>query len=407
MRGKSNEVSEARIRRCCVEFRSISYVQAYQVSAGCDVDQHVVVIAVCKSGQPDVEVREFTQDEKSALQAVQWLLNRNAEIVILESTAKYHLLYYETFREAGLNVQVINPRLIKSLLAVEGKSDKADAFNMARLAMSFQLRVSNMADKSQKEMRLNLRALDKDKERRTQLTNSLQSLLTEYGCTIYRLIKVNSVSGRLIAEAIAYTELDSKQIVLQSWKGAKSKQVALINALGSIHELPDYVRLEIGQGLEEIEYRNRLIETREQRAYSHIGKFQLGSQVHWMTTAPAVNEMLALRIIAESGANFWERYYSAQAFAKALGVAPAIRISGGKQLRAKRSHGNIYVKRHMLNAVKGWLMTTPITHPLKQRNLQYRDRAGFNRSVSATANKIAQALWHMGKRGEYYNPQTR
>ena len=51
-------------------------------------------------------------------------------------------------------------------------------------------------------------------------------------------------------------------------------------------------------------------------------------------------------------------------------------------------------------------MTTAVTHPLKQRNLQYRERAGFNRSVSATANKIAQALWYMGKRGEYYNPRT-
>ena len=376
------------------------------MAAGCDVDLHFVVIAVCASDQLNVEVREFEQDEKSAWQAAHWLLKRNAEIVILESTAKYHILYYEIFREAGLNAQVINPRLIKSLLAVEGKSDKADAFNMARLAMSFQLRVSNMPDKSQKEMRLNLRLLDKDKERRTQLTNSLQSLLTEYGCTVYRLIKMNSVSGLLIAEAIAFTEMASTQIILQNWKGAKTKRAALITALGSIHELPDYVRVEIGQGLEEINFRNQLIVTREQRAYGHIGKFQLGFQMHWMTSAPAVNEMLALRIIAESGANFWERYYSAEAFAKALGVAPATKISGGKLLKAKRSYGNVRVKRHLLNAVKAWLMTTSVAHPLKQRNLQYRERAGFNRSVAATANKIAQALWHMGKRGEYYNPRT-
>ncbi len=52
----------------------------------------------------------------------------------------------------------------------------------------------NMPDKSQEEMRLNLRILDSDKERRTQLTNSLQSLLMANGCTVYRLIKMNSVS---------------------------------------------------------------------------------------------------------------------------------------------------------------------------------------------------------------------
>ena len=173
-----------------------------------------------------------------------------------------------------------------------------------------------------------------------------------------------------------------------------------------MHELPDYVRAEIGQGMEEIDFRNRLIQLREQRAYSHIGRFHLESQIHWMTSAPAVNEMLALRIIAESGANFWERYYSAGAFAKALGVAPSTRISGGKLLKARRSCDNTFVKRHMLNAVKGWLVTTPVTHPLKQRNLQYRERAGFNRSVSASANRIAQALWYMGTRGVYYHPRT-
>lgn len=376
------------------------------MSAGCDVDQNYVVIAVCESEQNTVEVREFEQNEKSGIQAVRWLLKVKVEIVILESTAKYHILYYETFREAGLNAQVINPRLIKALLAVEGKSDKADAMNMARLAMSFQLRVSNMPDKSQKEMRLNLRMLDKDKERRTQLPNSLQSLLTEYGCTIYRLIKMNSVSGLLIADAIAHTRLDGAEIIRDNWKGAKNKRVALIAALGSIHELPDYVRVELAQGLEEVLFRNRLIERREERAYVHIVKYDLGSQIHWMSSAPAVNDMLALRIIAESGANFWERYYSAEAFAKSLGVAPATKISGGKLLKAQRSYGNKHVKRHMLNAVKAWLMTTSIEHPLKQRNLQYRERAGFNRSVSATANKIAQALWYMGRRGEYYRPRT-
>lgn len=376
------------------------------MSAGCDVDQNFVVIAVCESEHDNVEVREYEQNERSAIQAAQWLLKGKVEIVILESTAKYHILYYETFREAGLNAQVINPRLIKALLAVEGKSDKADAMNMARLAMSFQLRVSNMPDKSQKEMRLNLRLLDKDKERRTQLTNSLQSLLTEYGCTIYRLIKMNSVSGLLIACAIVHTQLDGTEIIRDNWKGAKSKRVALIAALGSVHELPDYVRVELGQGLEEVVFRNRLINMREERAYDHIVKYDLGSQIHWMTSAPAVNDLLALRIVAESGANFWERYYSAEAFAKSLGVAPATKISGGKLLKAQRSYGNKHVKRHMLNAVKGWLMTTSIEHPLKQRNLQYRERAGFNRSVSATANKIAQALWYMGRRGEYYKLRT-
>jgi len=38
--------------------------------------------------------------------------------------------------------------VVKSLLCVEGKSDKGDAMTLARLAASFDLKTSNMPDAS-------------------------------------------------------------------------------------------------------------------------------------------------------------------------------------------------------------------------------------------------------------------
>jgi transposase len=72
----------------------------------------------------------------------------------IESAATYHCLYYDTMREAGVNIAVINPLTVKSLLRVEGKSDKGDAATLAQLAGSFRLRTSNMPDLLQRRLRL-------------------------------------------------------------------------------------------------------------------------------------------------------------------------------------------------------------------------------------------------------------
>lgn len=55
------------------------------------------------------------------------------ELIIIESTANYHMLNYETLREEGINNSVINPIVVKALLRVEGKSDKVDAMTLAKL----------------------------------------------------------------------------------------------------------------------------------------------------------------------------------------------------------------------------------------------------------------------------------
>ena len=147
-----------------------------------------------------------------------------------------------------------------------------------------------------------------------------------------------------------------------------------------------------------------MIVARRRRAEDHITQFQLEPHIRWMTTAPAVTPLLALRIIAEAGADFHARYHSAEAFCKACGMAPSNKVSGGKLLKSKKGQGNPYVKQHFVNAVKGWLISQK-PHPLKSWGLQYRQRAGYKRATNALAHKIAKSLWYMGRAGgQAYSP---
>ena len=128
--------------------------------------------------------------------AANWLRAQAVECAVLESTANFHHLFYHAFRKQELNAHILNPMTIKALLAVEGKSDKADAINMARLAAHFRLRTSKMPDVMQREIRINLRKWDADKAARTRASNSLRSLLTAYRIPTFRRVKPTSASGR-------------------------------------------------------------------------------------------------------------------------------------------------------------------------------------------------------------------
>ena len=101
--------------------------------------------------------------------------------------------------------------------------------------------------------------------------------------------------------------------------------------------------------------------------------------------------MLALRIISEMGANYHQRYYSAEAFAKGIGVVPSNEVSGGKLLKRKASHGNKRVKFHLLSAAKVFAIHGK--GPLYVWYRAYRGRVFYMKAISALARRIAEVLW--------------
>jgi transposase len=103
-------------------------VQArYDITGGCDSDKNIIVAAIFQAETGHLEAQEFKQHRADALRAAERFRSQHVELVVIESTANYHLLYYDTLREQGINIAVINPVVVKSLLRVEGKSDKGDA----------------------------------------------------------------------------------------------------------------------------------------------------------------------------------------------------------------------------------------------------------------------------------------
>ncbi len=367
----------------------------YHITGGCDTDKNIIVAAVYQAETGSLESREFRQHREDALRAAEWFRSHKVELVIIESTANYHLLYYDTLREAGINIAVINPIVVKSLLRVEGKSDKGDAMTLARLAASFDLKTSNMPDSQQRELRLLFKRVDAWKAQRTQITNRTNGILTGNGFTVFRLVPINSGSGLRIIQAIIDHRAPAEIAALYR---SKTKRPEIEKSASVM--LPEYLLDYLGEVLSDVRNLNERVAQGEKEIIAKIEECDLGEQVALMCTVPGVTKMLAMRIIAEMGANYHQRYCSAQAFAKGIGVVPANEVSGGKLLKRRASHGNAKVKFHLLSAVKAYAIHGH--GPLYDWYSIYRGRSNYMKAVSGMARRIAEALWWVMVRNEPY-----
>ncbi len=64
----------------------------YHVTAGCDTDKNFILAAVFHAEDGQLEAREFRQYREDALRAADWFKSHQVELVVIESTANYHLL---------------------------------------------------------------------------------------------------------------------------------------------------------------------------------------------------------------------------------------------------------------------------------------------------------------------------
>ena len=367
----------------------------FSITGGCDTDQNIIVAAVYHANSGSLEARKFRQHREDALQAAEWFRSQNVEFVLIESTANYHILYYDTLREQGINIAVINPQVVKSLLRVEGKSDKGDAMSLARLAASFALKTSNMPDSQQRELRLMFKRIDVRKVQRTQLTNCTNGTLTAHGFTVFRMVPINSSAGMKIMQAIIDRRSPAEIAALHRNKAKRAE----IEKSADVH-LPDYILVYLQEVLSEVQFLNQHIQLGEAALLAKITDCGLRDQVDLMCTVPGVTKMLALRVIAEMGANYHQRYPTASAFAKAIGGVPSNEVSGGKLLKRRASHGNQRLKFHLLSAAMAFAIHG--RGPLRSWFDAYRSRSNFFKSTSALARRMAEALWWVMLRNEPY-----
>jgi hypothetical protein len=252
-----------------------------------------------------------------------------------------------------------------------------------------------MPDSQQRELRLLFKRIDSWKQQRTQVTNRANGILTGLGFTVFRLVTMNSSAGLRILQAIIDRRTPEEIASLHRNRNKRPE----IEKCAAI-QLPDYILPYLEEVLDDVNTYNQRIVQAEQDLLDKIEICNLQTQVELMNTVSGVTSMLSLRVIAELGANYHQRYCTAEAFTKAIGVVPANEVSGGKLLKRRSSHGNARVKFHILSAAKAF--TIHGKGPLKAWFDQYRVRVHYFKATSALARRMAEGLWWVMVKQEPY-----
>jgi hypothetical protein len=244
----------------------------------------------------------------------------------------------------------------------------------------------------QRELRLLFKRIDAWKVQRTQTTNRANGVLTGLGFTVFRLVAINSPTGFQILQGVIARRTPAELALLHPRKIRRPE----IEKCAAV-TLPDFTHAY----LTDVRNYNQRIELCETELISKIAACHLTEQVDLMGTVPGVTKFLALRVIAELGSNYHQRYYSAEAFAKAIGVVPSNEVSGGKLLKRRASHGNSRLKTHLLSAAKSYSLHGK--GPLHTWYQSYHARTNFRKATSALSRRIAEGLWWVMVRNEPFH----
>jgi transposase len=365
---------------------------------GIDVDSQMLVVARWLADHPEVRVDEFPNTPTGHQALVERAADFQPQLIVLESTGPYSLAAYDALAQAGLPVTMINPLTVKALLRVEGKSDRRDAATLARLAAGFDLRKSNIPDARQRTLRLLFRQYD-DATQETIRTNArLTAVLAQCGCSLMSVVSPGPTRLKMLS-AIA--------------DGKPAAEIAALHPRKNRHPIvedslpqtfPQGVAQYVAMAVASLEVLQRRREDALSRLkdYCDANQDWLDEATRWLRTVPFTTDLLALRCVAEMGADFTRRYPTAERFCSALGVAPQSEVSGGKLLKVADSHGNRRLLTALVNSVKAALLHKG--DPLRDYYRSLRGRMGHSKALLATAHVVAEAWYHCTKLQVAWNP---
>jgi transposase len=123
-------------------------------------------------------------------------------------------------------------------------------------------------------------------------------------------------------------------------------------------------------------------------------------QIELLQTIPGVGPKVAETIVAETGADM-TRFPSAAHLAAWAGVAPAMHQSAGRQMPARKRHGNKWLTAMLVEA--GSVGRMHGKNYLAVQHARLTKRRGMGRAQVAVAHSILVAAYWMLKRDEPYH----
>jgi transposase len=333
------------------------------------------------------------------------------EKVTLEATSDYWRIWFYLLEAAGLDVQLVNARDVKTAPG-RPKTDKLDAVWLAKLTERGMLRPSFVPPAEIRRLRDYTRLRADLTRERTRYWQRLEKLLED------SLIKVSSVassldtmSARDMIEALIAGERDPRVLAALARGRMRAKHAALVEALTG--KFDDHHAELARMLLDQIDQLSRQIDhltTRIGEQIAAIGPAQgidadgttgpgagLGADapvlpaLDRLDEIPGISRATAQGIIAEIGLDM-TRFPTPGHLVSWAKLSPRTIQSGAKSRAGKTGKGNPYLKAILGEAAAAAARTDTF---LGERYRRIVRRRGKLRALVAIARTILVIIWHL------------
>jgi transposase len=284
--------------------------------AGIDVHKRMLAVVVCDveiGGEYAFEARQFGSSPAQLRWLADWLIERQVEEVVMESTAQYWKpvwgaleRYWTPITQKRSGASAMSGTLhlaqAQSNRGPRGrKKDFADAERLIKRLVANELTLSFVPDSEQRLWRTVTRTKYQLTRNRVQLQNRLEGLLAEAHIKLSSLVSdLLGMSARRMLQALAEGETEPAALAALADYRLRATQEQLRDALGACQELSPVYRRLLKMALEDL----RLIEEQMGQLDQEIADLLRPHQdrIERLAEVPGLGVDSAQQVIAEVGA---------------------------------------------------------------------------------------------------------
>ena len=385
---------------------------AYRI-AGIDVHKKMLAVVVSDvevEGDYEFERRRYGSNPEHLRLLVEWLIERQVEEVVMESTAQYWVPVWGALErywkpvcskreDAGPTSGMLHLAQAQSNRGRRGrKKDFPDAERLVKRLVANELILSFVPDAEQRLWRTVTRRkyqLTRDKVR---LQNQLEALLEEAHIKLSSFVSdLLGVSARRMLKALAEGETDPAALAAMAHKQLRATQAQLCDALGACAELKPIYRRMLQMFLEELQLIEQQISQLDQELATLLTRHQ--AAVEHLALVPGLGVDSAQQIIAEVGAQA-ATFPSAKQLASWVGACPGDEESAGVSKTHRSPKGNRHMRRILNQAANAAAKSKGTIFEIVYRRLV--SRLGHNQTIGAIAHRLCRLIWIILHRGVTY-----
>jgi transposase len=386
--------------------------------AGIDVHKKMLAVVVSDvevDGQFEFERRMFGSNPEQLRSLAGWLLEQEAEEVVMESTAQYWKpvwgaleRYWKPLREkregARRRSGALHLAQAQSNRGRRGrKRDFADAERLLKRLVARELVLSFVPDVEQRLWRTVTRKKYQLRRTRVRLQNQLEALLEEAHIKLSSLVSdLLGASAWRMLKALAEGETNPAAVAALADERLRATPEQLCDALGACKELNAVYRRLLQMALEECRLLDEQIAQLDQEMAGLLSEHQ--DAVERLAEVPGLGVDSAQQIIAEVGPTA-ATFPSGKCLSSWVGACPGDDESAGINYSHRSPKGNRHMRRLLNQAANAAVKTKGSIFEIAYRRSV--PRLGHQQAIGAIAHRQCRLIWlilHQGVRYEERGP---